>query len=33
VPARQAWRDALAILDELGHPGAGRVRAKLHTGD
>jgi hypothetical protein len=27
--ARDAWRLALAILDDLGHPDAGQVRAKL----
>ncbi|HEU4421459.1 MAG TPA: BTAD domain-containing putative transcriptional regulator [Pilimelia sp.] len=27
--ARTAWREALAILSELGHPDAGTVRAKL----
>jgi tetratricopeptide (TPR) repeat protein/DNA-binding XRE family transcriptional regulator len=26
---RESWRQALAILDDLGHPGAGKVRAKL----
>ncbi|TMR08981.1 tetratricopeptide repeat protein [Nonomuraea turkmeniaca] len=29
-PARQAWHDALTILDELSHPDAEHVRAKLH---
>ncbi|GAA1672951.1 BTAD domain-containing putative transcriptional regulator [Nonomuraea maheshkhaliensis] len=28
--ARQAWQDALAVLDELGSPDAEHVRAKLH---
>lgn len=27
--AREAWRRAVALLDELEHPDAGRVRAKL----
>jgi DNA-binding SARP family transcriptional activator len=27
--AREAWEQALAILDDLHHPGAGQVRAKL----
>jgi DNA-binding SARP family transcriptional activator/tetratricopeptide (TPR) repeat protein len=27
--ARQAWRQALAIYDDIGHPGASKVRAKL----
>jgi DNA-binding SARP family transcriptional activator len=27
--AREAWAAALSILDDLGHPDAGRVRAKL----
>ncbi len=27
--ARRAWQQALAILDDLQHPSAGRVRAKL----
>lgn len=27
--ARRAWHDALTILDELGHPDAGRIRANL----
>jgi hypothetical protein len=27
--ARDAWQLALRILDELGHPDAGRVRAKI----
>jgi tetratricopeptide (TPR) repeat protein len=35
--AVKAWRDALAILEELGHPDAAAVRAKLEaasaTGD
>jgi tetratricopeptide (TPR) repeat protein/transcriptional regulator with XRE-family HTH domain len=26
---RETWRQALAILDDLGHPDAGEVRAKL----
>ena len=29
VAATEAWRQALAILDELGHPDAEQVRAKL----
>jgi len=29
--AGTAWRKALAILDDLGHPDAARVRAKLKT--
>jgi DNA-binding SARP family transcriptional activator len=29
--ARSAWQHALAILDQLGHPDADQVRAKLHT--
>jgi tetratricopeptide (TPR) repeat protein/transcriptional regulator with XRE-family HTH domain len=28
-PARQAWQQALAIYDDIQHPGADRVRAKL----
>jgi predicted TPR repeat methyltransferase len=28
--ASQAWREALDILDQLGHPGADQVRAKLN---
>jgi hypothetical protein len=27
--ARSAWRQALTILDELNHPDADRVRARL----
>jgi DNA-binding SARP family transcriptional activator/tetratricopeptide (TPR) repeat protein len=27
--ARRSWRDAAVILDELGHPDAAKVRAKL----
>jgi tetratricopeptide (TPR) repeat protein len=27
--AREAWQQALAILDDLQHPDAGQVRAKL----
>jgi hypothetical protein len=27
--ARRAWQQALAILDDLQHPGADPVRAKL----
>ena len=27
--ARTAWKDALAILDDLHHPDAVRIRAKL----
>jgi tetratricopeptide (TPR) repeat protein len=30
-PARARWRQALAILDELDHPEADQVRAKLHA--
>ena len=30
--ARRAWQQALAILDDLRHPDAGRVRAKLEAG-
>jgi predicted negative regulator of RcsB-dependent stress response len=30
--ARAAWREALALLDRLGHPDAEQVRYKLrHT--
>jgi len=29
LPGREAWRQALDILDELDHPDAGQVRAKL----
>jgi hypothetical protein len=29
--ARRAWRRAMTILDELGQPGAERVRAKLYA--
>jgi tetratricopeptide (TPR) repeat protein len=32
-PARQAWQHALDILDELRHPDADDVRAKLHSLD
>ncbi|GAB7046506.1 ATP-binding protein [Catenuloplanes indicus] len=28
-PARQAWTDALTILDDLNHPDAAAIRAKL----
>jgi DNA-binding SARP family transcriptional activator/tetratricopeptide (TPR) repeat protein len=28
--ARESWQHALDILDELSHPGADRLRAKLH---
>jgi tetratricopeptide (TPR) repeat protein len=28
-PARDEWRRALAILDEIGHPNADDVRARL----
>ncbi|MFI0464477.1 ATP-binding protein [Saccharopolyspora sp. 5N102] len=31
--AREAWQAALVVLDELGHPDAGTVRAKLDTLD
>jgi tetratricopeptide (TPR) repeat protein len=27
--AQSAWRDAVAVLDDLGHPAADGVRAKL----
>jgi hypothetical protein len=27
--ARRAWQDALAIRDDLGHPGTGELRAKI----
>jgi hypothetical protein len=27
--AREAWQQALAILEDLQHPGAGPIRAKL----
>jgi hypothetical protein len=27
--AREAWQQALAILQDLHHPNAGQVRAKL----
>jgi hypothetical protein len=27
--AREAWQQALTILDDLGHPDADKVRAKL----
>jgi DNA-binding SARP family transcriptional activator/tetratricopeptide (TPR) repeat protein len=30
-PAREAWRESLAILDQLRHPTAARVRPKLGT--
>ncbi len=26
---RRAWQEALAIMDDLNHPDAGQVRAKL----
>ncbi len=29
--ARAAWDNALAILDDLGHPDAAQVREKLKT--
>jgi tetratricopeptide (TPR) repeat protein/transcriptional regulator with XRE-family HTH domain len=29
--ARDAWKRALAILDDLRHPGAKQLRARLHT--
>jgi DNA-binding SARP family transcriptional activator/tetratricopeptide (TPR) repeat protein len=32
-PARKAWREALAVFDELRHPNAGLVRAKLEAAD
>jgi hypothetical protein len=31
--AREAWRQALVILEDLGHPDAERVRASLHQLD
>ncbi|GAA0906040.1 AfsR/SARP family transcriptional regulator [Virgisporangium aurantiacum] len=31
--ARDAWQRALAVLDELDHPDADQVRAKLHGSD
>jgi transcriptional regulator with XRE-family HTH domain len=31
--ARQAWQQALAIPEDLQHPGAGQVRAKLASTD
>jgi DNA-binding SARP family transcriptional activator/Tfp pilus assembly protein PilF len=31
--ARQAWRQALAIYDDIQHPDAGKVRAKLASAD
>jgi DNA-binding SARP family transcriptional activator len=30
--ARRAWRDSFEILDQLGHPDADKVRAKLSDG-
>jgi DNA-binding SARP family transcriptional activator/tetratricopeptide (TPR) repeat protein len=30
--AHDTWRQALAILEDLNHPDAGQVRAKLHEG-
>jgi hypothetical protein len=30
-PTRAAWREALTILDELGHSDADRVRSKLDS--
>jgi hypothetical protein len=32
VGARAAWREALAILEELNHPDADQVRDKLRPG-
>jgi hypothetical protein len=29
APARAAWDEALALLDELSHPDADQIRAKL----
>jgi transcriptional regulator with XRE-family HTH domain/tetratricopeptide (TPR) repeat protein len=31
LQARQAWREALAIYDNIQHPGADKVRAKLSS--
>jgi DNA-binding SARP family transcriptional activator/tetratricopeptide (TPR) repeat protein len=31
APARESWRESLAILDQLRHPNAAGVRAKLIT--
>ena len=31
--ARDAWQQALTILDQLSHPDAEVVRAKLHSFD
>jgi hypothetical protein len=31
--AQDAWRHALAILDDLEHPGADQVRAKIEAPD
>jgi hypothetical protein len=31
--ARDAWQQALAIFEDLRHPGAGQVRAKLASMD
>jgi DNA-binding SARP family transcriptional activator/tetratricopeptide (TPR) repeat protein len=31
--ARRAWREALAILDEMDHPSAAEIRGKLRTMD
>jgi len=31
VAARTAWRQALAILDDLAHPDAEQVRTRLDT--
>ena len=31
--ARESWSDALLILDDLDHPDAGQVRAKLAAGE
>jgi len=31
ITARDTWRAALALLDELGHPDADHVRAQLHA--
>lgn len=31
--AQQAWGQAVSILDDLQHPDAGKVRAKLASAD
>jgi tetratricopeptide (TPR) repeat protein len=31
--AVRSWREALAILEDLDHPDAGKVRAKLRTAE